>query len=134
MVEYVRTFVDEEFAWVVGLAYWYAFVSVFALENLGAAGLSSYWGLSQTFQTLAFYVFAPLIIFILNMFGVFVSLNKVCDGKDEMLIIIKWYGLVETVGGALKCALILGVCVLLYTIASQGNFLLKFGPIFLVQF
>lgn len=76
MVQYVRAFVDEELAYVVGIAYWYAFVSVFALENLGAAGLSSYWGLSQTFQTLAFYIAAPLIIFILNLFGVFVSLNK----------------------------------------------------------
>lgn len=81
MFEYVRVFVDEDLAWVIGLAYWYSFVSVFALENLGAAGLSSYWGLSQTFQTLAFYILSPVIILTLNLFGVFVRLNKL--GKDE---------------------------------------------------
>lgn len=76
MVEYVRTFVDEELGWVVGLAYWYAFVSVFAVENLAAAELSHYWGVSQTFQTLAFYVASPLILLLLNLFGVFVRRNK----------------------------------------------------------
>jgi yeast amino acid transporter len=76
MVEYVRTFVDEELGWVIGLAYWYAFVSVFAVENLAAAELSHYWNLSQTFQTLAFYVASPIIVLLLNLFGVFVRLVK----------------------------------------------------------
>lgn len=72
MFEYVRVFVDEDLAWVIAIAYWYSFVSVWAVENLGGAGLSTYWGLSQTFQILAFYVMSPLIIFTLNLFGVFV--------------------------------------------------------------
>jgi hypothetical protein len=37
-----------------------------------------------------------------------------------MLTVVKWYGLVETVGGALKCCLILGASILLYTIAGKG--------------
>jgi amino acid transporter len=73
IVEYVRTFVDEDLSWVIGIAYWYAFASVFAVENLAAAGLSNYWGLSQTCQTLAFYFASPVIILMLNLFGVFVS-------------------------------------------------------------
>jgi amino acid transporter len=76
IVEYVKVFVDEDLGWVVGIAYWYAFVSVFAVENLAAAALSTYWGLSQTFQILAFYVGSPLILLILNLTGVFVRLNK----------------------------------------------------------
>jgi yeast amino acid transporter len=76
LVEYVKVFVDEDLSWVVGIAYWYAFASVFAVENLSAAGLSGYWGLSQTFQTLAFYVASPLILLALNLTGVFVRLNK----------------------------------------------------------
>jgi yeast amino acid transporter len=64
--------VDADLGWVVGIAYWYAFASVFAVQNLAAAELSKYWGLSQTFQTLAFYAVAPLVILILNLFGVFV--------------------------------------------------------------
>jgi yeast amino acid transporter len=73
IVEYVKTFVDKDLGWVVGIAYWYAFASVFAVQNLAAAELSKYWGLSQTFQTLAFYAVAPLVILTLNFFGVFVS-------------------------------------------------------------
>lgn len=73
IVEYVKTFVDEDFGWVVGIAYWYAFASVFAVQNLAAAQLSTYWGLAQTWQTLAFYAIAPVVIVTLNFFGVFVS-------------------------------------------------------------
>lgn len=73
IVEYVKTFVDKDLGWVVGIAYWYAFASVFAVQNLAAAELSTYWGLSQTFQTLAFYALAPLVILTLNFCGVFVS-------------------------------------------------------------
>ena len=50
IVEYVKTFVDEDLGWVVGIAYWYAFASVFAVQNLAAAQLSTYWGLDQTWQ------------------------------------------------------------------------------------
>jgi len=76
IVEYVGTFVDEDLRWVIGIAYWYAFASVFAVENLAAAGLSNYWGLSQTVQTLAFYVASPAIILTLNFCGVFVRWIK----------------------------------------------------------
>lgn len=75
IVEYVKTFVDQDLGWVVGIAYWYAFASVFAVQNLAAAGLSRYWGLSQTWQTLAFYVLSPLAIVVLNFCGVFVRLQ-----------------------------------------------------------
>jgi amino acid permease len=81
IVEYVKTFVDQDLGWVVGIAYWYAFASVFAVQNLAAAGLSRYWGLSQTWQTLAFYVLSPLAIVVLNFCGVFVSL--VNPGRDN---------------------------------------------------
>ena len=73
IVEYVRVFVDEDLSWVIGIAYWYTFASVFAVENLAAAGLSTYWGLSQTSQTLTFYVLSPLLILALNFCGVFVG-------------------------------------------------------------
>jgi hypothetical protein len=42
-----------------------------------------------------------------------------------MLIVVKWYGIVETIGGALKCVLVFGVSILLYTIAAKG---IIFGP------
>jgi hypothetical protein len=33
---------------------------------------------------------------------------------------IQYYGIVETIGGALKCILVLGVSILLYVIAAKG--------------
>jgi amino acid transporter len=90
IVEYVSVFVDKDLGWVVGIAYWYtlsistlrplhqanraryAFASVFAVQNLAAAQLSTYWNLSETWQTLAFYVLAPIAILAINFFGVFV--------------------------------------------------------------
>ncbi len=39
MVEFVRTFIDDDLALVVGLAYWYVCEFVTALLNLNAAGI-----------------------------------------------------------------------------------------------
>lgn len=101
IVEYVKTFVDEDLGWVIGLAYWYSFASAFALENLAAAALSEYWRPGQTLQIIAFYVVSPVLILALNFCGVF------------------YYGIVETIGGFLKCLLVLGVSILLYIIATR---------------
>lgn len=75
IVQYVRTFVDKDLGWIVGIAYWYSYASVFALQLISAAGLSKYWGLDQTGQIVAFYIVAPLAILTLNSFGVFVGLK-----------------------------------------------------------
>lgn len=37
-----------------------------------------------------------------------------------MLTTLQYYGIVETIGGALKCALISGVCIWLYIVADRG--------------
>jgi len=81
IVEYVKTFVDEDLGLVIGLAYWYSMASAFALENLAAASLSQYWGPGQTLQTIAFYVVSPVIILTLNFCGVFVRSSKVQTEK-----------------------------------------------------
>lgn len=47
--------------------------AVFAVQSLAAAQLSMYWGLEQTWQTLAFYVLVPIVLISLNMVGVYVS-------------------------------------------------------------
>lgn len=76
LVEYVKVFVDKDLSWVVGIAYWYAFASLSAVESLAAAGLSSYWGLGQTGRSLTFYVASPLVLMVLNLTGVFVRLKS----------------------------------------------------------
>ncbi|GIK06668.1 hypothetical protein Aspvir_002318 [Aspergillus viridinutans] len=103
IVRYVGTFVDPDFGWVVGLAYWYAYAASFAVQNAAAAELATYWGLSPTWQILAFYFLAPVLFFWLNMTGVF------------------YYGIVETVGGVLKLCFILGVSIYLYVLSGQEH-------------
>jgi hypothetical protein len=37
-----------------------------------------------------------------------------------VLMVRQYYGIVETIGGFLKCLLVLGVSILLYIIATKG--------------
>ncbi|RAH57611.1 amino acid transporter [Aspergillus piperis CBS 112811] len=101
IVEYVRTFVDEDFGWVIGLAYWYAYAATFASQTSMAATLLEYWGLATAWRVLICYVMVPVILFLLNMTGVF------------------WYGVVETIGGFLKLVMIVAISIYLYTIADD---------------
>ncbi|KAJ9637660.1 hypothetical protein H2199_007150 [Coniosporium tulheliwenetii] len=102
IVEYVRTFVDEDLGWVVGIAFWYTFAAIFAVQNLAAANMSRYWGLAQTWQTIGFYVVAPAIILAINFVGVWL------------------FGIIETIGGVLKVCIVFGTSVVLYKIAANG--------------
>jgi len=103
IVEFVRVFVDEEFGWVVGIAYWYAFASVFAVQNLVAAQLASYWNLLGIWQTLAFFFFIAIVLVVINCCGVY------------------YYGVIETCGGFLKICLLCGVSIFLYIIANHEH-------------
>ena len=51
----------------------YAFSATFAAQNIAAAQHSRFWGLSQTWQTIVFYILAPIVTLLINLFGVFVS-------------------------------------------------------------
>ncbi|OOF99179.1 hypothetical protein ASPCADRAFT_127747 [Aspergillus carbonarius ITEM 5010] len=101
IVIYVRKFVDDDLGWVIGIAYWYAYAATFATQNSMAATLLGYWGLGTTWKVLICYVFVPIILFLLNMTGVF------------------WYGLVETFGGLLKLVMVLSISIYLYAIADD---------------
>lgn len=109
--EYVHAFVDEELAWVIGIAYWYTWASIFANEMLNAAKIIQYWNPGPIWPPLAFYGIAPLAMLALNMCGV------------------KYFGWVETVGGVLKVVMILGVSIVLCDIAREGNAGGPSGPI-----
>jgi yeast amino acid transporter len=74
IVEYTRAFVDRDLGWVVGIAYWYTFASVFAVQNLAAAGLAQYWNLSELWQIIGFYLLAPVLVLGINLFPVYVWL------------------------------------------------------------
>ncbi|KAI0009693.1 amino acid permease-domain-containing protein [Xylariaceae sp. FL0662B] len=102
--EYVHAFVDEELAWVVTVCYWYSYTSIFALQMFVAADLLRYWGQQDSiWSLLVFYGFGPFLLFFLNLSGVW------------------WFGLIETIGGALKTILLIGVTITLYVIAGYNN-------------
>ncbi|KUI73380.1 putative amino-acid permease meu22 [Cytospora mali] len=109
--EYTYNFVDHELAWVVGFAYWYAWVAVFATEFLQAASIAAYWNPSDNLISILFYIITPLIFVVLNCFNV------------------KYFGWVETVGGILKVILMIGVSIALYTVAAEDGEGGQSGPI-----
>ena len=104
MMEFVKQFVDPELAVVVGIAYWYSYASIFATMILATAQFSQYWHLSQVWQTLAIYIFCPLVLFCINCAGV------------------KYYGYIECFGGAIKIVFVLGGIILMYILAGRGHF------------
>ncbi|OJJ97014.1 hypothetical protein ASPACDRAFT_54335 [Aspergillus aculeatus ATCC 16872] len=101
IVEYVRTFVDDDLGWVIGLVYWYAYAASFASQNSMAGSLLAYWGLGTTWRALICYALAPIVFLLLNLTGVF------------------WYGIVETIGGFLKLIMIVSISIYLYAIAGN---------------
>jgi len=89
IVEYTRAFVDRDLAWVVGIAYWYdhhlivrrrakfsryTYVATFAAQNLALAQLCERWIQSKVLEGLVFFTLTPLVLFDLNLAGVFVGL------------------------------------------------------------
>jgi len=92
MVEFVKAFVDKDLAIVVGLAYWYviplvldysitnesryAYAISFATLIIAAANLASYWDWSVILQDFIFIGGVPILLLVINCFGVFVSTFK----------------------------------------------------------
>ncbi|KAL1654225.1 hypothetical protein SLS61_003230 [Didymella pomorum] len=110
IVEYVRHFVDEDFGWAIGIAYWLTYSSIFAAQNMTAAQLSEYWGgpdPPQVYRTVIFYVVAPIIMLVINVCGV------------------STFGWIESIGGGLKISLVFTTTFALYVMAAkqQNNYL-----------
>jgi yeast amino acid transporter len=88
MVEFVRSFVDEELSWVVGIAYWYTLVRLesfvcikaneyraansisFATLIVAASNLAAYYDWPKYYQVSVFVVLLPVALLILNCLGV----------------------------------------------------------------
>ena len=107
IVEYIEAFVDPDLALVMGIAYWlvttlcaplikastadvrfsrYTYASIFATQIITAANISAYWHLAQIWQTLAFYVAAPIVILGVNFAGVEVrSLTCRVKSSSELM-------------------------------------------------
>jgi amino acid transporter len=102
-VEFVRAFVDEDLAVVVGIAYWYAYAMVFQTLIVAAADLADYWGMSPTLKVLVLFIACPLLLYGINYTGVF------------------WYGLIETIGGFVKIVFVIMGIVLMMVVNHGGK-------------
>ena len=104
IVEFVRVFVDEDLAWVVGIAYWYTYASIFATQIIQAANFTDYWDWAQFYQTAFLYVVTPFVILGINLTGVY------------------WFGVIETVGGILKVAMVIGGGIYMYRVHDEKGY------------
>jgi amino acid transporter len=73
--EYTRAFIDEDWAWIATILYWYCYATTFAFQLLGTANLLDYWEISSTWQLFICYGIGPWILMILNLLPVQVSRN-----------------------------------------------------------
>ncbi|KAL9035774.1 MAG: hypothetical protein Q9214_006434, partial [Letrouitia sp. 1 TL-2023] len=103
IVEFVRIFVDEDLAWVIGIGYWYTWAAIFPTQIIAAANFTSYWHLAQVYQTAAFYIFAALAVLAINYAGIFA------------------FGWIETIGGVLKICMVIGGGIAMYVIHGEGD-------------
>lgn len=86
MVEFVRAFVDEDLAIVVGVAYWcvsctiersglqlkthrYTYTVTFTALIVGAANLADYWDIPFAWKSVIF-ILVPIMLWIINSFRV----------------------------------------------------------------
>ncbi|KIX01307.1 uncharacterized protein Z518_09032 [Rhinocladiella mackenziei CBS 650.93] len=101
MVEFVRSFVDEDLGIAVGILYWYTYCVSFSALIIVAGDLTKYWGLSHAWKSLTFAA-APWILLAINAAPVNV------------------FGWVEFVGGVLKLCLVVGIIILMCLINAGG--------------
>jgi amino acid transporter len=90
MVEFVRVFIDEELAIVIGVAYVLGHLGIqsplsllilcryansinFTILIIAAGNLASNWDWSTVIQNITFIILAPILLLVLNCFGVLVS-------------------------------------------------------------
>ena len=79
----------------------YCYAILFYTQIISAAGFTDYWNVKQVWQIIAFYCIAPLVVLGINFAGV------------------KWFGIVETIGGILKVITVVGGGIFMYVISGQ---------------
>lgn len=99
LVEFVRRFVDRDFAVVVCVAYWYTWAITFAALISTAGSIAKYWDQGKAAETLV-YVLCPLLVF-------FINFNTV-----------KLFGYIELFGGILKLLIYFMIFVIMLCLKS----------------
>jgi amino acid transporter len=138
LVEFVRTFVDEELGFVLGIAYWCVFEQdiLIAQNNVllivsprlaysitfgtllsALVDLGRYWNWPGIWQVAAFCIASPFLILFINVNSVYVGESKVyfeLANKNQI------YGFIESIAGALKLLLVFGSLVTMLVINNAG--------------
>lgn len=96
-VEFVKAFVDEDFALVVGLSYWYTYAVTFSALIISAVNLADYWNISDVWRVIIF-IAAPLSLVLINCLQVYV------------------FGYVEFLAGVFKILFVIALDIVLLSI------------------
>lgn len=103
IVEFIRIFVDEDLAWVIGIGYWFTYAAIFSTQIIAAANFSEYWHFSAVYQTGALYIFAAAAMLAINYAGILT------------------FGWIETIGGLLKIIIVVGGGIAMYVIHARSD-------------
>ncbi|OJD38960.1 general amino acid permease [Diplodia corticola] len=85
LVEFVRRFVDRDFAVVVCVAYWYTWAITFAALVSTAGNIVKYWNNSKAAEALV-YALCPLLVFFIN-FNTLFGYIELFGGVLKLLIV-----------------------------------------------
>ncbi|OCK78101.1 amino acid transporter [Lepidopterella palustris CBS 459.81] len=98
LIEFPRTFVDEDLAITVGVAYWFTYSIAFAALIAATAGEADYWYPGKAIDGVVLFFLIPGILILLNAFGVAI------------------YGFTELVGGTIKLLFALFIIIVMIAI------------------
>ncbi|KAI0899940.1 amino acid permease-domain-containing protein [Annulohypoxylon nitens] len=100
---FVRKFVDDELGIVVGIAYWFTYSVSYAYLIAATAEEIHYWINNSEFDGVVLYLIVPLILILINSFGV------------------ELYGWFEVVTGVIKLTCLFIIIVSMLVFAARGS-------------
>ncbi|KAH8844910.1 hypothetical protein MCOR27_007033 [Pyricularia oryzae] len=100
--EYIDKFVDHDVAWAASILYWLTYSAIVPFQILTASRFLEFW-LDQSNLTRIFTYSAPLLLLVIN------------------IVPVKYFGWIETIGGALKLALVFIMSILLFVVYANDT-------------
>ncbi|KAK5065421.1 hypothetical protein LTR84_001259 [Exophiala bonariae] len=117
MVEFVRTFVDEDLGAAIGIGYMYTYTVSFSALIVTVANLAGYWNIASGLKSTIFIV-APILLAFSNLLWVEVrfptpQLHALADA-------LQVFGYIEAIGGIIKLGLVAFVFFLMIFVNQGG--------------
>ncbi|EKG21689.1 Amino acid/polyamine transporter I [Macrophomina phaseolina MS6] len=124
LVEFVRRFVDRDFAVVICVAYWYTWAITFAALISTAGAIAKYWNEGKAAETLV-YALCPLLVFFINFNTVKASDGFNINCSFHKLTSRQLFGYIELFGGILKLLIYFMIFVLMLCLRSGAGWIPK---------